>query len=286
MLILKLVLILSSFLVHLSTESSGFSNYNFFHKIISPISPKKTQNSQYPVKQKIINKTTFVTGKTFFISNNYKNSTVVRPRRFYSQLLSLPSSVALKTRPPDLPSLLLSERIVYIGYPIQQTVAHLVISQLLYLDYDSQDKPIKIYINSDNERSNEDGISTSEIDALNIVDVMNYLKNEVITINLGKAYGPGALILASGTRGKRFVLPRSYTLLRQSPTTLSFRQAEDIAIYSKEILRARRSVISVFSKVCNKSEEEILEKINIGDYMGAQETVNFGLADKILENIS
>eukprot|EP00375_Theileria_parva_P000888 XP_763558.1 hypothetical protein [Theileria parva strain Muguga] len=93
MLILKLVLILSSFLVHLSTESSGFSNYNFFHKIISPISPKKTQNSQYPVKQKIINKTTFVTGKTFFISNNYKNSTVVRPRRFYSQLLSLPSSV-------------------------------------------------------------------------------------------------------------------------------------------------------------------------------------------------
>ncbi|BAM41064.1 ATP-dependent Clp protease proteolytic subunit [Theileria orientalis strain Shintoku] len=180
------------------------------------------------------------------------------------------NDIAYKSRPPDLPSLLLSERIVYIGYPIQQTVAHLVISQLLYLDYDSQEKPIKIYINSDNEHTKEEGLSTSEIDALNIVDVINYLKNDVITINLGKAYGPAAIILASGTPGKRYVLPRSYTLLRQSPATISFRQAEDIAIYSDEILKARKAIVNVLSKACNKETSEILERINRGDYMDSQ----------------
>ncbi|XP_955227.1 ATP-dependent Clp protease proteolytic subunit, putative [Theileria annulata] len=259
--ILRFVLILSSLVIHLSEESLGFPENNFLYRRISTIFNKnKIIKPKFINKEGVIDRKGPVAGKkTFFLTNNSKNSnTTIKPTRFYSQLLSLPNS----------------------------GVAHLVISQLLYLDYDSQDKPIKIYINSDNERSNEDGISTSEIDALNIVDVMNYLKNEVITINLGKAYGPAALILASGTPGKRYVLPRSYTLLRQSPTTLSFRQAEDIAIYSREILKARRSVIKVFSKACNKSEEEILEKINVGDYMGSQETVNFGLADKILENIN
>ncbi|EKX72643.1 conserved hypothetical protein [Theileria equi strain WA] len=192
---------------------------------------------------------------------------------------------ARERKPPDLNSLLLSERIVFIGLPIQPTVAHLVISQLLYLDYDSAEKPIKIYINTDDSITDNNELSVSEIGALNIVDVMNYLKNDIITLNLGKAYGPAAVILGSGTPGKRFVLPRSYTVLRQLPVSLSFRQAEDISIYSKEILKARKSTVQVLSKICNKTEDEILTKLKSGEYMNAKETIDYGLADKILDDI-
>lgn len=194
-------------------------------------------------------------------------------------------SNARERKPPDLNSLLLSERIVFIGLPIQPTVAHLVISQLLYLDYDSAEKPIKIYINTDDSITDNNELSVSEIGALNIVDVMNYLKNDIITLNLGKAYGPAAVILGSGTPGKRFVLPRSYTVLRQLPVSLSFRQAEDISIYSKEILKARKSTVQVLSKICNKTEDEILTKLKSGEYMNAKETIDYGLADKILDDI-
>ncbi|UKJ88790.2 ATP-dependent Clp protease proteolytic subunit [Theileria orientalis] len=233
-------------------------NYNLIRHKLSLIGLNRLKSNSLSC-----NKLSFIT-KIHRINNIVDNSS-----GFSTHLNSFPHPI-YKSRPPDLPSLLLSERIVYIGYPIQQTVAHLVISQLLYLDYNSQEKPIKIYINSDNEHKKEEGLSTSEIDALNIVDVMNYLKNDVITINLGKAYGPAAIILASGTPGKRYVLPRSYTLLRQSPATISFRQAEDIAIYSDEILKARKAIVNVLSKTCNKETPEILERINRGDYMDSQ----------------
>lgn len=286
MLLLGVSLVISYLCAHSESLSAGFSDFKqakiatfqlksrsrFKKGHIPPIGPEEREPSR------------ICNPELCFISSTLKINKFGQGGRFPNALHSIPHSI-YKSRPPDLASLLLSERIVYIGYPIQQTVAHLVISQLLYLDYDSQEKPIKIYINSDNDNSEEDGLSTSEIDALNIVDVMNYLKNEVITINLGKAYGPAAVILASGTPGKRYVLPRSYTLLKQKPTTISFRQAEDIAIYSDEILKARKSIIKVLSTACGRDEAEVLERIVNGEYMDSQDTVNFGLADKILEDI-
>lgn len=220
-----------------------------------------------------------------FISTLPKSNSKSYLSRDFKSRITLFSKIR-ERKPPDLNSLLLSERIVFIGLPIQPTVAHLIISQLLYLDYDSTEKPIKIYINTDDTISDSNELSTSEVGALNIVDVMNYLKNDIITLNLGKAYGPAALILGSGTPGKRFVLPRSYTVLRQLPVSLSFRQAEDISIYSEEILKARKSTVKMLAKICSKTEDEILNKLKCGEYMNAQETVDYGLADKILEDVN
>ncbi|GIX65126.1 ATP-dependent Clp protease proteolytic subunit [Babesia caballi] len=187
-----------------------------------------------------------------------------------------------KSKAPDLSSALLSERTIFVGTPIQTTVAHLVIAQLLYLDHTSQ-KPIKIYINCGDNAVNEDPRTSCEIDALNIVDVMSYVKSDVITLNLGKAYGPASLILAAGTPGKRFVLPRAFTALRQSSASLETMPAEDIRIYSKEILKARKQVAAAFSRFSGKSEAEVLEALQRGRYMDAQEAIAYGLADKVVE---
>ncbi|KAK1936447.1 ATP-dependent Clp protease proteolytic subunit- related protein 1, chloroplas [Babesia divergens] len=190
-------------------------------------------------------------------------------------------SAVQKNKAPDLSSALLSERTIFIGMPIQAMVAHLVISQLLYLDNVCQ-KPIKIYINCTDNAINEDHTSRSEVDSLSIVDVMSYVKSEIITVNLGQTYGPAALILAAGAPGKRFVLPRSFTALRQSSSSFEMMQAEDISIYSKEILRGRKDFVAALAKYCGKPESDVLETIQHGCYLDAQQTIAYGLADKVL----
>ncbi|CDR98096.1 -ATP-dependent Clp protease proteolytic subunit-related protein 1, chloroplastic [Babesia bigemina] len=192
----------------------------------------------------------------------------------YAPLVAVPRS-----KPPDISSALLNERTIFIGYPIQ---AELVIAQLLYLDHASQ-KPITIYINSDDSPVNEDPLSSCDIYALNIVDVMSYVKSDIITVNLGKAYGSAALILASGTPGKRLALPNSFTALRQSAVSLELMPAADICIYSKEILKARRQMICMLARCCGKGEDDVLQTIQRGCYMGAQQAVEYGLVDKIID---
>lgn len=196
---------------------------------------------------------------------------------------SLALGAGNKNKAPDLSSTLLSERIIFLGYPIHSTVAHLVISQLLYLDNVSQ-KPIKIYINCADEEVEEDPALRPEIDALNIVDVMRYVKSDIITVNFGKAYGSAALILSAGTPGKRFVLPRSFTAVRQPSASLEMMQAEDLRIYSKEILKAREEFVKELAKCCNKPQSTILDTIKRGAYFDAEETIAYGLADKVLND--
>lgn len=183
--------------------------------------------------------------------------------------------------PPDLPSLLLKERIVYLGMPLAPQVTELIVAQLLFLQYDSPDKPIKIYINS---RGEYPGLETA---AFAICDTMNYIKPPIHTICIGVASGLSALILAAGTKGFRASLPHAEILLHDtSGSTSGLTQATDIQITAQEVLHNRRTMIEFLSRHTGQSPEKIKKDIDRQFYMSPQEAKEYGIIDRILESDS
>eukprot|EP00966_Prymnesium_polylepis_P268974 6213527-Prymnesium_polylepis.2 len=128
--------------------------------------------------------------------------------------------------PPDLPSLLLNNRIVYVGAPLVPAVAELIVAQLLFLNYESQEKGVYMYINSP-------GSGGFETDSFAIADTMNYVGPEMETICIGSAFGTAAMLLANGAKGKRSCLPNSTIMLSQ-PRSQARGQASDIRIKARE----------------------------------------------------
>ncbi|CAK9045823.1 unnamed protein product [Durusdinium trenchii] len=192
--------------------------------------------------------------------------------------------------PPDLPSLLLKERIVYLGTPITAEVTELIIAQLLYLNYESADKPITLYINSTGStiKNNTRYIGESKVgmetDAFAIADCMGYIKPDIQTIAIGQAYGTAAVLLGLGKKGKRFALPNATVMLSEprEPPARGPRQASDIRILAREVLQNRSTMSELLSKATGKTKEQVVEDTNRCYYMTPDEAVEYGLIDKVL----
>lgn len=174
----------------------------------------------------------------------------------------------------DIYSRLLKERIIFLGTPIDDTIASLVIAQLLFLEAEDPEKDIYIYINSPG------GVVSA---GLGIFDTMNYIKPDVVTTCMGQAASMGAVLLAAGTKGKRFALPNARVMIHQ-PLGGAEGQASDIEIAANEILRIRNILNGILADSTGKSVDEIVEDTDRNYFMSATEALEYGIIDKVLEH--
>ncbi len=174
----------------------------------------------------------------------------------------------------DIYSRLLKERIIFLGTPIDDTVANLMMAQLLHLESEDPDKDISIYINSPG----------GEITGLfAIYDTMQYIKPDVSTICIGQAASAAAVILASGAPGKRFVLPHSRVLIHQ-PHGGASGQAVDIEIQAKEIVRMRDLLDQILAHHTGQSVEKVSHDTDRDFIMSALEAKDYGIIDEVITN--
>jgi ATP-dependent Clp protease protease subunit len=174
----------------------------------------------------------------------------------------------------DVFSRLLKDRIIFLGTPIDDTVSNLVIAQLLHLESEDPDKDISIYINSPG----------GEITGLfAIYDTMQFIKCEVSTICLGQAASAAAVILASGTPGKRYILPHSRVLIHQ-PHGGASGQAVDIEIQAKEIVRMRETLDEILAYHTGQTVEKVANDTDRDFIMGASEAKEYGIVDEVITN--
>src|SRR5512135_1928624 len=172
----------------------------------------------------------------------------------------------------DIYARLLKDRIIFLGTAIDDNVANTVIAQLLFLEADDPDKDIYIYINSPG------GVVTS---GLAIYDTMNYIKSPVSTICIGQAASMGALLLASGAKGKRFSLPHARIMIHQ-PMGGFQGQATDIHIQAKEILRIKARLNEIMAKHARQPIERIEKDTDRDYFMGAGEAKEYGIIDDVI----
>jgi len=172
----------------------------------------------------------------------------------------------------DIYSRLLKERIIFIGTPIDDHVANLVVAQLLFLSSEDATKDISIYINSP---------GGSIYAGLAIYDTFQHLKCDVSTVCMGMAMSMGAVLLAAGAKGKRFALPNSTILIHQ-PLGGAEGQATDIEITAREIIRLRDSLYNILVKHTGQSMERIKQDSDRNFYMKAEDALKYGIVDEIL----
>ncbi len=188
-----------------------------------------------------------------------------------------------RTPPPDLPSLLLNERIVYLGMPLVSAVTELIVAELLYLQYADPEKPIRIYINSTGT-SRYDGEPVGfETEAFAICDTMNYIKPPIHTICIGSAMGMAAMLLSAGTKGCRASLPNASIVLHQ-PRSYARGQATDIQIRAKEVMENKRTMLDILSRNSGQTSEKIAKDMDRLFYMTPYEAKEYGLIDRVLES--
>jgi ATP-dependent Clp protease, protease subunit len=187
-----------------------------------------------------------------------------------------------RTPPPDLPSLLLKERIVYLGMPLVPAVTELIVAELLYLQSDDPDKPIKIYINSTGTSSYSGEPIGFETEAFAIYDTLKYIKPPVHTICLGSAMGMAAMLLSAGTPGCRASLPNANIILHQ-PKSYAQGQATDIQIRAKEVLANKATLLEILAKTTGQPLEKIGRDMDRLFYLTPQQAKEYGLIDRVLE---
>jgi len=173
----------------------------------------------------------------------------------------------------DIYSRLLKDRIIFLGEPIDDHVANIVIAQLLFLDAEGSDKDIKFYINSPG------GSVTA---GLAIYDTMQYIKSPVSTICMGMAASMGALLLAAGAKGKRFALPNSEIMIHQ-PMGGFEGQASDIKIRSEQILKIKDKLNSILALHTGQEIKTIEKDTDRDNFMSADEAKKYGIIDKVIK---
>ena len=174
----------------------------------------------------------------------------------------------------DIYSRLLKERVIFLVGPVNDQMANLIVAQLLFLESENPDKDISLYINSP-------GGSVSA--GLAIFDTMNFIKPDVSTLCTGMAASMGAFLLAAGAKGKRFSLPNSRVMIHQ-PSGGSQGMASDIEIQAKEILYLRERLARIMAENTGQSVEQIHKDTDRDRFMSAEESVDYGLIDKVLTN--
>jgi len=173
----------------------------------------------------------------------------------------------------DIYSRLLKDRIIFIGSPVDDVVANLIIAQMLFLQMEDASKDINIYINSPG------GSVTS---GMAIYDTMQFVKPDVCTYCVGQAASLGALLLSAGTKGKRFALPNSRVMIHQ-PWGGVQGAASDISIQAKEILKMKDKINEMLSKHTGQSLERIKKDTDRDYFMEAQEAADYGIVDEVIE---
>tara|TARA_Y100001968_G_scaffold330796_1_gene383594 strand:+ start:635 stop:1306 length:672 start_codon:yes stop_codon:yes gene_type:complete len=202
-------------------------------------------------------------------------------------------SAVMRTPPPDLPSLLLKERIVYLGLPLFSdddakrqlgiNVTELIIAQLLFLEFDNPEKPIYFYINSTGTSWYTGDAIGFETEAFAICDTLKYVKPPVHTICIGQAMGTAAVILSAGTKGQRASLPHASIVLHQ-PISGARGQATDIQIRAKEVIHNKKAMLAILSENTGKSVKQLAKDSDRMSYLNPHEALEYGLIDRVLSS--
>lgn len=174
----------------------------------------------------------------------------------------------------DIYSRLLNDRIIVLHEEVNATTASLVVAQLLFLEGQDPDKDIQLYINSP---------GGSITDGMAIYDTMNYIKCDVSTICMGMAASMGAFLLAGGTKGKRLCLPNAEVMIHQPSGGTGRAQASDIDIVAKHIIRIKEKMNRMLADMTGQPYERIVADTDRDNYMTAQEALEYGLVDRIIE---
>ena len=174
----------------------------------------------------------------------------------------------------DIYSRLLNERIVFLGTPVTEDIANLVVAQLIHLESEDPDKDISMYINSP---------GGSVYAGLAIYDTMQYIKPDVQTICVGVAMSMGALLLAGGADGKRMALPNSKILIHQVSGGFSG-QATDIELHAKEIIDVRRRLDEIIAKHTGKPFDKVAKDTERDYFMSAEEAQGYSIVDRVIEH--
>ena len=172
----------------------------------------------------------------------------------------------------DIYSRLLKERVIFVVGPIEDHMANLIVAQLLYLESENPDKDIHLYINSPG------GVVTA---GLSVYDTMQFIKPDVSTICVGQAASMGAILLAGGTKGKRFCLPHSRIMIHQ-PLGGFQGQASDIDIHAREVLKIRDRLNDIIAAHTGQPKEKVAQDTDRDFFMGGDEAVGYGLVDRLL----
>jgi ATP-dependent Clp protease protease subunit len=173
----------------------------------------------------------------------------------------------------DIYSRLLGERIVFLGQPVDDQIANLIVAQMIHLEAEDPDKDISLYINSPG------GVIYA---GLAIYDAMQYVRPDVQTICFGVGMSMGALLLAGGTEGKRMALPNARILIHQ-PTGGFQGQAADIEIHANEVLQQRKRIDEIYAKHTGKDLGTLQRDQERDNFLSAEEAVEYGLVDRIVE---
>jgi ATP-dependent Clp protease protease subunit len=175
----------------------------------------------------------------------------------------------------DIYSRLLKDRIIMIGTPISDDVANIAIAQMLFLEADNPDKDIQLYINSP-------GGSVSA--GLGIYDIMQFVKCDVATICIGMAASMGSLLLAAGTKGKRYILPHARTMIHQPHIMGGLSgQASDIEIHAREMINTKRRLTEIYATHTGKDYDFLSNAMDRDYFLSAEEAKDFGLVDEVVK---
>ncbi|CEG00918.1 Clp protease proteolytic subunit /Translocation-enhancing protein TepA [Ostreococcus tauri] len=215
----------------------------------------------------------FVTDRKHVIRN------APRTRIIRAVIPSLQGDAATQS-PPDLPSFIFQERIVYLGMTLVPSVTELILAELLYLQYEDKKKPIQLYINSTG--SSKDGKKYGyDSEAFAIYDTIQYVSPPVHTIAVGTAWGEAAMLLASGSKGQRAALPSASIMLKQPLS--SFRgQASELEIQRQEMRNTKKQMLDILAKTTGRDIATIETDINRPLYFEPSEAIKYGLIDKVL----
>lgn len=176
----------------------------------------------------------------------------------------------------DIFSRMLKERVIFLNGEIRTEMSHAIVAQLLFLEAEDPDRDVTIYVNSPG----------GEVTAgLAILDTMNYLKCDVATVVMGQAASMGSLLASSGTKGKRFILPNA-THMAHQPLGGFRGQASDIEIHAKEVIRLKKLLTEIYVKNTGRSYEQLERDMDRDNFLSAEQSLVFGLADKIISNRS
>ena len=172
----------------------------------------------------------------------------------------------------DIYSRLLKDNIIFIGTPIDDTIANLVVAQLLFLESEDPDRDISLYINSPG------GSITA---GMAIYDTMQFVRSPVTTICVGQCASMAAVLLAAGTKGKRFALPNSRILIHQ-PSAGFEGQSTDIEIHANEIIKTRKRIDEIYAKHTGRPEEEVHKDMERDRFFKADQAAEYGLIDRVI----
>jgi len=173
----------------------------------------------------------------------------------------------------DIYSRLLKERIIFLGTPINDEVANNVMAQMIFLEYENPEKDITLYINSPG------GYVSA---GLAIYDTMQHIRPNVATICIGDSISMAAILLAAGTKGKRYALPHSRIMLHQ-PSGAVTGQSTDIQVHAKELVRTREMLTKIIAEHAGRSIEEVREKTERDFFLTPEEALEFGVIDEIFK---